>query len=46
MVQTEDQQVKRHSPLVEWVDTHPRTGWYVAALLTLNTVLNVLDLFT
>ena len=43
MVQREDQPVK-HRSLVEFVDTHPRTGWYIALLLSLNTVLNVLDL--
>lgn len=28
-----------------WVDCHPRTGWYISALLLLNTVLNLIDLF-
>ena len=27
----------------EWIDCHPRTGWYLAVILTLNFVLNLLD---
>lgn len=27
-----------------WMDCHPRTGWYVAGISTLNVVLNVLNL--
>lgn len=29
---------------VAWLDCHPRTGWYVAACVTLNVILNVLSL--
>lgn len=28
-----------------WIDCHPRTGWWIACLMLVNTVLNVLDLF-
>lgn len=28
-----------------WVDSHPRTGWYIAGVSTLNVVLNLLNLF-
>lgn len=28
-----------------WMDQHPRTGWYVAAVSSLNVVLNLLNLF-
>ena len=27
-----------------FVDSHPRVGWYVAVLATLNVILNVADL--
>lgn len=29
------------SALARFVDDHPRTGWYIALLMTLNTVLNM-----
>ena len=29
---------------INFVDGHPRTGWYIVVVLTLNVVLNVLDL--
>lgn len=29
-----------------WVDAHPRTGWYVAIVLTLDFMLSILDIFT
>lgn len=29
---------------VRWLDGHPRTGWYIAAMVTVNVALNVLDL--
>jgi hypothetical protein len=28
-----------------WVDTHPRLGWYIAAISTLNVVLTTIHLF-
>lgn len=28
-----------------WIDCHPRTGWWIAVLMLINTVLNILDLF-
>lgn len=28
----------------DWIDAHPRTGWYIAAITTLNTVLNILSI--
>lgn len=30
---------------LDWIDCHPRVGWYVAGLSTLNVVFNILDLF-
>ena len=34
--------VKHYSSgLAKFVDEHPRTGWYIAALMTLNTLLNL-----
>lgn len=30
--------------LMCWMDTHPRVGWFWAAVLLLNTLLNILDL--
>lgn len=30
-------------PLLEWTDVHPRTGWYLVIILTLNFILNLLD---
>lgn len=27
-----------------WIDCHPRTGWWIAVLAVVNTVLNLLDL--
>lgn len=29
--------------LLDWIDAHPRTGWYLVVILTLNFVLNLLD---
>jgi hypothetical protein len=28
-----------------WVDTHPRTGWYIAMIVTGDLLLNILQLF-
>lgn len=28
-----------------WIDRHPRTGWYVAALSVLNVILNLIQIF-
>lgn len=37
-----DSNVKPYSSaLARFVDEHPRTGWYIAVLMTLNTVLNL-----
>jgi hypothetical protein len=30
---------------LDFIDNHPRLGWYIALLATLNFGLNVLDLF-
>lgn len=30
-------------PFTVWIDCHPRTGWYLVVILTLNFVLNLLD---
>ena len=48
MVPPDDQSVKRHinKSLIEFIDTHPRSGWYIAALAVLNTIFNVIELFT
>lgn len=38
----ETKNVKSYSTdLAKFVDKHPRTGWYIAVLMTLNTVLNL-----
>lgn len=29
---------------IAWIDCHPRVGWYIVALVTLNTILNLLDI--
>lgn len=29
-----------------WMDRHPRTGWYVAGMSTLNVVLNLIAIFS
>lgn len=34
-----------HEDLIRWMDKHSRIGWYIACLASLNTVLNILDLF-
>ena len=31
--------------LIRWIDCHPRTGWYLCIIATLNLLLNLLDLF-
>ena len=28
-----------------YIETHPRTGWYIATLATLNFFLNLIDAF-
>jgi hypothetical protein len=28
-----------------WIEYHPRTGWYIALLATLNFFLNLVDAF-
>jgi hypothetical protein len=38
-----DRDEDSRSALVRWIDTHPRTGWYCALLLTLNFMLNLVD---
>lgn len=30
---------------LEWLEDHPRTGWYIAVLATLNFFLNLIDAF-
>lgn len=30
---------------LHWIDCHPRTGWYLVVVASLNLILNVLDLF-
>ncbi len=31
------------SPLLAWIDAHPRTGWYICTVVTLDLLLNVLE---
>lgn len=31
---------------VAWIDSHPRTGWYVASVVTLNLLVNLVNLFS
>jgi hypothetical protein len=48
MVPQDCEEVKRrdgHAALISWIECHPRTGWYIAVLTTLNVVLNLLGLF-
>lgn len=35
----------RFDDLKCFIDAHPRIGWYIAGLATINTLLNLLDLF-
>lgn len=30
--------------LVHWIDRHPRTGWYVAVVVTVNLAVSILNL--
>lgn len=30
---------------LRWVDGHPRTGWYICTLVTLDFVLQLLEVF-
>jgi hypothetical protein len=44
----QDSNVKPGFPrrLGRWIDSHPRTGWYVAAwatVVSLNTILDLID---
>lgn len=34
---------KGSRPLLEWIDSHPRTGWYLVFMLSLNFALNLMD---
>lgn len=42
-----DSDVKRRSrQIADWIDCHPRTGWYVAAwafLVSLNALVGIAD---
>jgi hypothetical protein len=29
----------------DWIDTHPRTGWYIAVVTTLNLLMTILQVF-
>ena len=29
----------------DWIESHPRTGWYIAVVATLNFFLNLIDAF-
>lgn len=39
--------VKRrfHERCLDFIEKHPRLGWYIATIATFNMVLNILDLF-
>jgi hypothetical protein len=28
---------------LDWIDAHPRTGWYIVIIATLNFLLNLAD---
>lgn len=34
-----------HQKLMRWIDEHPRTGWYVSVVVTLNLLVTVVGLF-
>lgn len=34
---------KHLRPVLEWIDVHPRTGWYLVVILTANFFLNLMD---
>lgn len=36
---------KLNGSVLSFIDAHPRVGWYVAALTTLNTLLTLIGLF-
>jgi hypothetical protein len=31
--------------LLDWIESHPRTGWYIAVIATANFILNLIDAF-
>jgi hypothetical protein len=33
--------VKKVKEIVAWIDSHPRTGWYIAVMVTLHFVLEL-----
>lgn len=37
--------VKRKAAALRFFDFHPRLGWYIAGVGTLNLLVNLLDLF-
>lgn len=42
----EDRDVKGlGEKFLEWIDRHPRTGWYISAVATLNLIVSVVGLF-
>lgn len=30
---------------VAFIDSHPRTGWYIAAVVTMNLLISIFNLF-
>lgn len=34
---------RRLRPLFDWIDAHPRTGWYIVLIMSANFALNLLD---
>lgn len=41
----ERENVKLWPAILKWIDAHPRTGWYVAGMVTFNFLLNLADAF-
>lgn len=37
--------VKLWTRALHWIDCHPRTGWYLVTVATLNLLLNFVDAF-
>lgn len=31
--------------VMEWVDVHPRTGWFLSSLMLINTFINLITLY-
>jgi hypothetical protein len=40
-----ERNVKLFDRFMDWVDCHPRTGWYICVVATMNLALNLIDAF-